>query len=75
MIVQKVAMTALVSMALMAFAASASAGPLTMCKADAGRLCPGAHGKAAVECLKGHVDEVSIGCAKEVKKLKAEMGK
>jgi hypothetical protein len=75
MVVSKIAVTAVASMALMAFVSSAGAGPLSMCRADAARLCPGAKGKAALECLKGHVDEVSIGCGKEVKKLKAEMGK
>ena len=75
MVAYKTAVTAVVSIAFLALVSSASAGPLAMCKADSERLCPGAKGKAAVECLKGHVDEVSIGCAKEVKKLKAEMGK
>jgi len=75
MAMNKFVVSAVISVSLMAFAASAGAGPLSMCKADAARLCPGAKGKAALECLKGHVDEVSIGCGKEVKKLKAEMGK
>ena len=75
MAMNKFVVSAVVFVSLMAFAASAGAGPLSMCKADAARLCPGAKGKAALECLKGHVDEVSIGCGKEVKKLKAEMGK
>ena len=75
MAINKFVVSAAISVSLMAFVSSASAGPLSMCKADAARLCPGAKGKAALECLKGHVDEVSIGCGKEVKKLKAEMGK
>ncbi len=63
------------ALALLALAAPASAGPLAMCKADAARICPGAMGKEAAKCLKAHEDEVSIGCAKELKKIKAEMGK
>ena len=75
MMTTKATLSTVVCAAMLALVSSANAGPLSMCKADAARLCPGAHGKAAVECLKGHPDDVSIGCAKEVKKLKAEMGK
>jgi hypothetical protein len=56
--------------------APARAQRLAYCKADAERLCPGVRPLGAVaKCLKGHANEVSIGCAKEIKKLKAEMGK
>jgi hypothetical protein len=54
-----------------------AAGQLAYCRADAQRLCPGVRpgGGALKGCLKEHENEVSIGCAKELKKLKAEMGK
>ena len=49
---------------------------LAYCKADAQRLCAGTQpGGGLVKCLKAHENEVSIGCAKELKKVKAEMGK
>ncbi len=75
MVTNKVVVSAAVSLAMLAFAASASAAPLAYCKADAERICPGAHGKAALKCLKEHENDVSIGCAKELKKIKAELGK
>ena len=58
-------------------APSFAAGQLSYCRADAERLCPGVRsgGGALKKCLKEHENEVSIGCAKELKKLKAEMGK
>ena len=54
-----------------------AAGQLAYCKADAQRLCPGVRpgGGALKKCLKEHENEVSIGCAKELKALKAQMGK
>ncbi len=64
--------------AILGFAVSANAAsPLAYCRADAERLCPGVRpgGGALKNCLKEHENEVSIGCAKELKKLKAEMGK
>jgi hypothetical protein len=63
---------------MLGFAVSANAAsPLAYCRADAERLCPGVRpgGGAIKNCLKEHENEVSIGCAKEIKKLKAEMGK
>ena len=68
------------SLALGSLAASAPAAHaqrLAYCKADAERLCAGIKpgGGALKKCLKEHEDEVSIGCAKELKKIKAEMGK
>ncbi len=61
---------------VLAFAGSAApafaAGQFTYCKADIERLCPGAApgGGRIVKCLKEHKDEISIGCGKELKKLK-----
>jgi len=67
------------SLALFAFVASPSARAqaLAYCKADAEKLCPGEHpgGGKLVNCLKAHENEVTIGCAKELKKVKSEMGK
>ena len=47
------------------------------CKADIGRLCAGVApgGGRILGCLKQHENEVSIGCAKELKAIKAKMGK
>lgn len=52
-----------------------ASGPLEYCRADAARLCPGVEGPRAIGCLKEHKMEVSVGCAKAVQKIKAEMGK
>ena len=67
----------MVVFALAASPPSASAQALAYCKADAERLCPGERpgGGRLAKCLKSHENEVSIGCAKELKKVKAEMGK
>jgi hypothetical protein len=56
-----------------AFAADA----LTYCKSDVARLCPGVQpgGGRIIACLKEHKMEVSVGCAKAVQKMKAQMGK
>jgi Cysteine rich repeat len=72
MMTNRVAISTVVSVALMAFAASASAASLQFCKEDAARLCPGVEpGKGRlIKCMKEHENEVSIGCAKELKKLK-----
>ncbi|MGO9421135.1 cysteine rich repeat-containing protein [Roseiarcus sp.] len=74
----KLTIAAAFSVTLVALAAPAfAAGQLAYCKADAERLCPGVRpgGGALKNCLKEHENEVSIGCGKELKKLKAEMGK
>ena len=71
----KYTVTVVCSMAFLALAVPASAGPLAACKADAARICPGSKGAESAKCLKEHENDVSIGCAKELKKIKAEMGK
>jgi len=74
----KLTMTAGCALALLAIAApAAQAQKLAYCKADAQRLCAGIKpgGGALKKCLKEHENDVSIGCAKELKKIKAEMGK
>jgi hypothetical protein len=55
----------------------ARAQALAYCKADAERLCAGEKpgGGRLAKCLKAHENEVSIGCAKELKKIKSKMGK
>jgi hypothetical protein len=71
-------LTATVAFSLAAFFLSgsmpANAQALAYCKADAQRLCPGVPpgGGRLVKCLKAQANEVSIGCAKELKKLKSE---
>jgi len=54
-----------------------AADPLAYCKADATRICPGVEpgGGRLVGCLKEHENEVSIGCAKALKAIKAKLGK
>src|SRR5262245_17387457 len=56
--------------------AAKAATPLALCKADAERICPGVApgGGKIVACLKQHKDEVSVGCAKALKALKAKRG-
>ena len=55
----------------------AQAGPLAACKADAARICPGIEpgGGKIIQCLKQHQNDVTIGCAKELKAIKTKMGK
>ena len=55
----------------------AAANPLSYCKSDVARLCPGVQpgGGRIIGCLKEHKMEVSVGCAKTIQKLKAEGGK
>ena len=51
----------------------AAKAPLALCKADAERICAGIApgGGKIIGCLKQHKDEVSVGCAKALKALKA----
>jgi hypothetical protein len=58
--------------------ASYAAGALMKyCKADAERLCPGVEpgGGRILKCLKSHKEEMTVGCAEALQKLKSEMGK
>jgi hypothetical protein len=50
---------------------------MTYCKADAERLCAGVEpgGGRIIKCVKEHKEEMSIGCAQALQKLKARMGK
>jgi hypothetical protein len=50
---------------------------LTYCKADIERLCAGIEpgGGRLLQCLKGHKEEMSVGCAQALMKLKSKLGK
>jgi len=55
-----------------------AAGPsFVYCKQDIARLCHGVApgGGRILGCLKQHENEVSIGCAKEIKAIKAKLGR
>ena len=45
------------------------------CKPDDERLCNGIEpgGGRLLQCLKGHKEEMSVGCAMALKKLKSKM--
>lgn len=77
---QKLSATAIWFLAVFSFAASAPIGhaqQFAYCKTDIRRLCaeirPG--GGRVAQCLKAHENEVSIGCAKELKQMKSKMGR
>ena len=70
------------SLALFSVAASSPTAParaqeFAYCKADAQRLCrevrPG--GGRMLRCLKAHENDLTVGCAKELKSMKTRMGK
>ena len=68
----------LLSLSLLPLSTSmANAQRFAYCKSDARRLCPGVRpgGGELMRCMKAHENEVSIGCGKELKRLKSEMGK
>jgi len=73
---------ALLSLGVIAFPALArtadAAEPLSYCKSDVARLCPGISpgGGKLIGCLKDHENEISVGCAKALKAIKTtKMGK
>ena len=78
--IRQLTAASLLSLALISFpglvAAAKAAAPLALCKADAERICPGVApgGGKIIACLKLHKDEVSVGCAKALKALKAKRG-
>lgn len=49
---------------------------LTYCKDDVQRLCAGVQpgGGRILKCLKGHKEEMSVGCAQGLAKMKKGMG-
>jgi hypothetical protein len=80
MFIRQLTAASLVAFALISLAGStqtATAQALKFCKEDVARLCPGVApgGGKIIECLKQHENEVSIGCGKELKAIKAKMGK
>lgn len=78
MLARQIVIASLLSFALFSWLGTvvpAASGALDYCKADAARLCPGAEGPHAIGCLKAHKMEVSVGCAKAIQHIKAEMGK
>ena len=51
-------------------------GQFAYCKADIQRLCRGVQpgGRRLLACLKAHEDDLTVGCAKELKSLKQRTG-
>lgn len=77
---QKLGVTTACLLAIFCFAASGPMGhaqQFAYCKADVHRLCAGIRpgGGRLAQCLKAHGNEVSIGCAKELKQMKSRMGR
>jgi Cysteine rich repeat len=80
MFARQILIASLLSLALLSLLTSvrpASSGPLDYCRADAERLCPGVPmgGGRIIGCLKANKMEVSVGCAKAIQHIKAEMAK
>ena len=80
MTIRKLAAAAASAIALISLStiAEAQMAELTKyCKPDVERLCTGVQpgGGRIVKCLKAHKMEVSVGCAKTLQGIKAEMGK
>jgi hypothetical protein len=73
MFARQLVIASLLSVALL----SLLAGPFEYCKADSERLCPGVPmgGGRIVGCLKEHKMEISVGCARAIQKIKAEIAK
>jgi hypothetical protein len=74
------ALFALFALSLLAtptLAGPADNGLATYCKADIERLCAGVEpgGGRLLQCLKGHKEEMSVGCAQALMKLKGKLGK
>jgi cysteine rich repeat protein len=80
MLIRQLTAASLLSLALLSLpgpTASAAEPSFVYCKEDIARLCPSVApgGGKILGCLKQHENEVSVGCAKEVKAIKAKMGK
>ena len=52
-------------------------GQFAYCKADAQRLCRGVPPGSGriLQCLKAHENDLTVGCAKELRNLKARLGR
>jgi Cysteine rich repeat len=79
MLIHQLTVASLLSLAVITLPGSTQAAkaPLALCKADAETLCSGiapGDGKI-IACLKQHKDEVSVGCAKALKAMKAKKGR
>jgi hypothetical protein len=68
---------ALFSVVVLGLTAPAQAQQFAYCKADIARLCRGVHqgGGRIMRCLKAHENDLTVGCAKELKALKSRMGR
>ncbi len=80
MLARQFAVAGLLAFAMLAPPGSnvcAAANPLTYCKSDMARLCPGVEpgGGRIIACLKAHKMEMSVGCAQALQKIKAQVGK
>ena len=82
MLIRQLTVASLFSLALLSLpgltlTANAAEPSFVYCKEDIARLCPSVApgGGKIIGCLKQHENEVSVGCAKEVKAIKAKMGK
>jgi len=82
MLIRQLTVASLFSLTLLSLpgltlTANAAEPSFVYCKEDIAKLCPGVApgGGRIVGCLKQHENEVSVGCAKEVKAIKAKMGK
>ena len=82
MLVRQLTVASLFSLTLLSLpgptlTANAAEPSFVYCKEDIARLCPtvAPGGGKIIGCLKQHENEVSVGCAKEVKAIKAKMGK
>jgi hypothetical protein len=78
MVIRQLTAASLLSIAVISLPGSAKAAdPLSYCKSDVARLCPGLApgGGRLIGCLEQHENEVSVGCAKALKSLKTKMGK
>ena len=80
MLIRQLTAASLLSLPLISFSglilAAQAVTPLALCKADAEKICAGVapgDGKI-IACLKQHKEEVSVGCAKALKALKAKRG-
>ncbi len=56
-----------------ALAATTEADLMKACKGDVQKLCPNVPmgGGKILDCLKKHENQMTVGCAKELKKLKS----
>jgi hypothetical protein len=56
-----------------ALAAPDTSALMKACKSDVAKLCPNVPigGGKILECLKKHENEMTVGCAKELKSLKS----